>query len=857
MVSGADGRSRLCYNRRMQTVSQLIDQFIPEHYDLSLTLEREARRFEGTVTIHGTSRPSAQHIVLHSKDLVIESVTLNGRGADFASSNNDELFITQPDFQEGKQLLVIGFSGQITDAMHGLYPCYYEHNGVKKELLATQFESHHAREVFPCVDEPAAKATFDVTLTTEKDVIVLGNMPVVSQVADGELLVTTFDRTPRMSTYLLAWTTGELHRKTATTKSGVEVNIWATPAQPAKSLNFALDIATRTIDFFDEYFDTPYPLPKSDHVALPDFSSGAMENWGLITYREIALLADPATTSIASKHYIATVIAHELSHQWFGNLVTMQWWNNLWLNESFATLMEYIAIDALHPEWNVWLDFATMESIAALRRDSIDGVQAVQVEVNHPDEISTLFDGAIVYAKGARLLRMLQQYIGHEAFQAGLKSYFKSHAYRNTVGDDLWRALGEASGKDITAFMNTWISQSGYPVLTVSKQSNQITLSQQQFFTGPHQPSTKLWPIPLESPCSEMPELLSTKTETVTRHHETPLRFNAGDTAHFITHYSDELLAKLIDEVREGKLSPLDRLQLLHEQTLLARGGVISSATLLPLLDAYKHEQTEAVWDIISLAIGELKKFVETDETAEKQLRTFSANLARSEYTRLGWAPRPDEPEQDTKLRASIIGLMIYGEDSDAIATALTAYKNTQLDQLDPELRSLIISTAVRHGGDLSIIDDLLKRYQATSSAELQQDIASGLTSTKDTGTVQKLLSTLTDSSIIRSQDIGRWYVWLLRNRDGRSLTWQWLRDNWAWIEKTFAGDKSYDDYPRYSAGVLSTETQLNEYREFFTPLSEVPALTRVIAIGIVEIEGRVSLIQRDGQAVRDALAKL
>jgi aminopeptidase N len=660
-----------------------------------------------------------------------------------------------------------------------------------------------------------------------------------------------------MSTYLLAWTTGELHRKTATTKSGVEVNIWATPAQPAKSLNFALDIATRTIDFFDEYFDTPYPLPKSDHVALPDFSSGAMENWGLITYREIALLADPATTSIASKHYIATVIAHELSHQWFGNLVTMQWWNNLWLNESFATLMEYIAIDALHPEWNVWLDFATMESIAALRRDSIDGVQAVQVEVNHPDEISTLFDGAIVYAKGARLLRMLQQYIGHEAFQAGLKSYFKSHAYRNTVGDDLWRALGEASGKDITAFMNTWISQSGYPVLTVSKQSNQITLSQQQFFTGPHQPSTKLWPIPLESPCSEMPELLSTKTETVTRHHETPLRFNAGDTAHFITHYSDELLAKLIDEVREGKLSPLDRLQLLHEQTLLARGGVISSATLLPLLDAYKHEQTEAVWDIISLAIGELKKFVETDETAEKQLRTFSANLARSEYTRLGWAPRPDEPEQDTKLRASIIGLMIYGEDSDAIATALTAYKNTQLDQLDPELRSLIISTAVRHGGDLSIIDDLLKRYQATSSAELQQDIASGLTSTKDTGTVQKLLSTLTDSSIIRSQDIGRWYVWLLRNRDGRSLTWQWLRDNWAWIEKTFAGDKSYDDYPRYSAGVLSTETQLNEYREFFTPLSEVPALTRVIAIGIVEIEGRVSLIQRDGQAVRDALAKL
>lgn len=841
----------------MHTVSQLIDQFIPEHYDLSLTLEREARYFEGVVTVHGVSQPEAKHIVLHSKDLAIESVTLDGKNADFASSDNDELFITHPDINEGKHIITIGFSGRITDAMHGLYPCYYEHDGIKKELLATQFESHHAREVFPCVDEPAAKATFDVTLTTEKDITILGNMPVISQTTDDDRLITSFDRTPRMSTYLLAWTTGELHRKTATTKGGVEVNIWATPAQPTESLDFALDIATRTIDFFDEYFGIAYPLPKSDHVALPDFSSGAMENWGLITYREIALLADPATTSIASKHYIATVIAHELSHQWFGNLVTMQWWNNLWLNESFATLMEYIAIDALHPEWNVWLDFATMESIAALRRDSIDGVQAVQVDVNHPDEISTLFDGAIVYAKGARLLRMLQQYIGHEAFQAGLKTYFKSHAYSNTVGDDLWSALGEASGKDITTFMNTWISQSGYPVLSVSKQGEQITLSQQQFFTGPHQPSDKLWPIPLESPCSEMPELLSIKTEVVTRHHETPLRFNAGDTAHFITHYSDELLAQLINEVREGKLSPLDRLQLLHEQTLLARGGVISSATLLPLLDAYKDEQTEAVWDIISIAISELKKFVETDEVAEKQLRTFAADLARREYTRLGWSPQPGEAEQDTKLRANIIGLMIYGEDADAIATALDTYTRTPLNELDPELRGLIISAAVRHGKDMTTITTLLDQYRASSSAELQQDIACGVTSTKDTDAIKQLLSTLTDNSTIRSQDTGRWFVWLLRNRDGRSLTWQWLRDNWTWIEQTFAGDKSYDDYPRYSAGVLSTKAQLEEYRAFFTPLSTVPALTRVIAIGIVEIEGRVSLIERDSQAVRDALERL
>ena len=314
--------------------------------------------------------------------------------------------------------------------MHGLYPCYFTHDGVKKQLFATQFESHHAREVFPCVDEPAAKAEYDLTLVTQTGITVLGNMPVKSEEENGDSRTTTFEKTPRMSSYLLAFVIGELHKKTARTKSGVEVNVWATPAQNENTLDFALDIATRSIDFYDEYFGVKYPLPKSDHVALPDFSSGAMENWGLITYRESCLLADPELTPESSRRFIATVIAHELSHQWFGNLVTMNWWNDLWLNESFANMMEYVAIDALHPEWRMWEDFATNEVTAALRRDSLDGVQSVQADVNHPDEISTLFDPAIVYAKGGRLLVMVRKLIGEEAFRAGLKSYFEKFAYK-------------------------------------------------------------------------------------------------------------------------------------------------------------------------------------------------------------------------------------------------------------------------------------------------------------------------------------------------------------------------------------------------------------------------------------------
>lgn len=848
--------NQLWYNGYMQTVSRLIDQFIPDLYNLSLTLNRTERSFSGTATIFGEKVGDDTTIRVHAKDLQIESITLDGKAATWESDTNDELVISHPDITASSHLIVIGYTGTITDAMHGLYPCYYQHDGVKKELLATQFESHHAREVFPCIDEPEAKAEFDVTLTTEQDITVLGNQPVHSQRVENDLLVTEFERTPRMSTYLLAWVSGELHKKTATTKSGVEVNVWATPAQPAASLDFALDIATRTIDFFDEYFDTPYPLPKSDHVALPDFSSGAMENWGLITYRETALLANPATTSISGKQYIATVVAHELSHQWFGNLVTMKWWNNLWLNESFATLMEYVAVDALHPEWNIWLDFATMESIMALRRDAIDGVQAVQVDVHHPDEISTLFDGAIVYAKGARLLRMLQNYIGHEAFQAGLKTYFALHAYGNTEGDDLWSELSLASGKDIAGFMNTWISQSGYPVLSVSQTGDQVQLAQQQFFIGNHQPSDKLWPIPLGSTCGEMPELLESRELTVTRTHTTPLRYNVGDTAHFITHYDSALLTRLIDEVKAGNLLPLDRVQLLDEQTLLARGGLLPSAELIPLLDAYKHEKTEAVWDIIAMTIGELKKFVEGDDTSEKQLRALAAQIAGSEYQRLGWNVIEGEADTDTKLRSTILSMMLYGETQPVIDTALNMYRDTPLDKLNPELRSLILSAAVRHGDD-SIFDDLLAAHKASNSAELQQDIAAALTSTKKPERIEQLLTLLKDESVVRPQDTARWFVWTLRNRDGRELTWQWLQQNWDWIVKTFSGDKSYDDFARYTANCLVTRQQLDEYRTFFAPMQQEPALARVITVGISEIEGRVDLIERDSAAVRTALAKL
>lgn len=839
----------------MTQLIQLSQIFLPSHYELSVAIDHQARTFTGTVTIEGELLADNAYIPLHAKDLLIQRAIYDGKEAQFSHHENDELHITHTDITAGTHTLTLTFSGTATDAMHGMYPAYFEHDGTKKHLIATQFESHHAREVFPCIDEPAAKATFDVTLTTTPGIEVLGNMPISRQTEEAGNLVTQFETTPKMSTYLLAWVVGDMHKKTAHTKSGVEVNVWATPAQKPESLDFALDIAVRTIDFYDEYFDTPYPLPKSDHVALPDFSSGAMENWGLVTYREIALIADPATSSISSRQYIATVIAHELAHQWFGNLVTMKWWNNLWLNESFATLMEYIAVDVLHPEWSIWLDFASNESIAALRRDAIDGVQSVQVDVHHPDEISALFDGAIVYAKGARLLHMLKTYIGDEAFQEGLKEYFTLHAYGNTEGDDLWNALGKASGKDIAGMMNTWISQPGYPVVGAAEEAGVVTLTQEQFFIGEHKEAGRTWPIPLNSTCSEMPALFEATEVNIKRHHTTPLQLNAGNASHFITQYSPALLEKLLEEVRAGEMPAVDRLALLNEATLLARAGRTTSASLLPLLTAYTQETSEPVWSLISMTLGELRKFVENDQDAERALKELSVHIARTQYELLGWEASADEPAETQKLRGTIIALMLYGEDPEAVAHAKAAYARG-IEQLDPELRSIILSSVVRHDTEGVLTEQLLNTYANAQDAELSQDICAGLTSTRHPASITALLAASKDSAIVRPQDAARWFAYLIRNRYAREETWQWLQENWTWIEKTFGGDKSYDYFPQYAASGLMTRTQLEEYTAFFTPMLENPSLRRVITLGKTEIAARVALIENDGPAVLQALQK-
>ncbi|MFR1099040.1 MAG: M1 family metallopeptidase, partial [Streptococcus thermophilus] len=605
-------------------------------------------------------------ISLHQKDLTINSVLLDNESLNFQMDDANEAFhIELP--ETGVLTIFIEFSGRITDNMTGIYPSYYTYNGEKKEIISTQFESHFAREAFPCVDEPEAKATFDLSLKfdAEEGDTALSNMPEINSHLREETGVWTFETTPRMSTYLLAFGFGALHGKTAKTKNGTEVGVFATVAQAENSFDFALDIAVRVIEFYEDYFQVKYPIPLSYHLALPDFSAGAMENWGLVTYREVYLLVDE-NSSAASRQQVALVVAHELAHQWFGNLVTMKWWDDLWLNESFANMMEYVSVNAIEPSWNIFEDFQTTGVPNALQRDATDGVQSVHMEVSHPDEINTLFDSAIVYAKGSRLMHMLRRWLGDEAFAKGLKAYFEKHQYNNTVGRDLWNALSEASGKDVSSFMDTWLEQPGYPVVSAEVVDDTLILSQKQFFIGEHEDKGRLWEIPLNTNWNGLPDTLSEERIEIPNYSQLAtenngvLRLNTANTAHYITDYQGQLLDNILEDF--ANLDTVSKLQILQERRLLAESGRISYASLVGLLDLVEKEESFLISQAKSQILAGLKRFIDEDTEAEVHYKALVRRQFQNDFERLGFDAKEGESDEDEMVRQTALSYLIEAD---------------------------------------------------------------------------------------------------------------------------------------------------------------------------------------------------
>ncbi|HSH18159.1 MAG TPA: M1 family metallopeptidase [Candidatus Saccharimonadales bacterium] len=855
-----------------KTVTRLFRSFQPAHYDISISLDRPNMRFSGTVTIEGrkVGRP-AERLTFHQKYLKVTKASIiakdkkGTREVPVVRINHHKSFDevrlhTDTMLYPGEYTITMEFESSITPGMTGIYPCFFKHDGKDDALIATQFESHHAREAFPCIDEPEAKATFDLSLITEKGITVLGNTPAkTTEDVDDDRIKTTFHTTPRMSSYLLAFVTGNLHSKSTRTNRGTDVSVWATVAQPLDALDFALDVSKRSIEFFEDYFDVPYPLAKADHVALPDFSSGAMENWGLITYRERVLLAYPGETSQSTREQIATVVAHETSHQWFGNLVTMRWWDDLWLNESFANMMEYQAVDAMFPDWQVWDTFIAAEGLSALRRDATPGVQPVKVGVNHPDEISTLFDPSIVYAKGGRLLYMLKSYIGDDAFRKGLSEYFTAHAYKNTEGTDLWKSLSASSGKDIGAFMDPWLQRPGFPVVAVGQNGADVAVTQRHFSDNPEAvDADRLWPTPLfATPDTTLPERLVDAQLTCRVDEQGFIRVNSGARGHYIVNYTNlEHRTAIVEQVRTGQLSNAERLMLLNDSSMLARAGHQSYGDTLQLLEAYGQESSDPVWDIISLIIGETRRFIDLDPALEDRIKAFIRKLIVKQYERLGWDERQDDSPADQKLRATIIGLGSYAEDPAITERALKAFAQYQDNPagLSSEIRAIVFGVPIKQG-DTDAFEYLLKLHDSTHNSDLKADISAALTATRSKEQAEKLLARLKDPKLVKPQDADRWLVYLMRNRYVRETAWDWMVAEWPWIEETYKNDKSYDYMPRYAAGGCNTREWAEKYKAFFEPKQDQIVLKRNILIGIEEIDNRIKWLERDLPAIQKFFA--
>ncbi len=565
------------------------------------------------------------------------------------------------------------------------------------------------------------------------------------------------------------------------------------------------------------------------------------------------LLAYPNETSQSIKETIATVVAHETSHQWFGNLVTMRWWDDLWLNESFANMMEYEAVDALYPDWNIWDTFISAEGLSALRRDATPGVQAVRTVVNHPDEISTLFDPSIVYAKGGRLLYMLKNYIGEEAFRSGLTDYFKQYAYKNTAGSDLWAALSKTSGKDIAGFMNPWLEQSGFPVLTVRQENDRVAIDQEHFSDNPEKADKeRVWPVPV---FANTPELDQVMTGRALEKHVPDggiVRVNVEARGHYIVNYpSIDQRSALAQAIASRQLSNSERLMALNDSSMLAKAGYQPYGSVLELMSAYSDEASDPVWDILSMVIGETRRFIDLDAGLEAKIKAYIRQLIGVQYRRLGWEPIQNESPADQKLRATIIGLGAYADDPDITERSLQAFSAYQKDlaSLYSEIRAIVFGVPIKQG-DTAAFDYLLHLHDTTQNSDLKGDIAAALTVTRSEDQARSLLSRLKDSKLVKPQDADRWLVYMLRSRYVRHVAWQWMVDEWEWIEKTYKNDKSYDYMPRYAASACNTELWLEKYRNFFEPKLDQVVLKRNILIGIEEIENRVKWLNRDLQTV-------
>ena len=754
-------------------------------YDLFLDVDFTGLKYSGKVVV---DLESVGDVSLNAVGQEISSVRSGSNKIPFKHSGK------VLEIQTGKFSgpLEIEFDGKVSDNFTGFYKASYGDG----YILSTHLEAVQARKVLPCVDHPAYKAVFKVRVRTNADLSVISNMPIESETTQGEKKTFTFKKTPKMSTYLLYLGVGKFIQEKSR-HGGTELYA-AYADRPTSKINteFSFDATRKVLDYYESYFGIPFQLPKLHNVAVPEFAYGAMENWGAITYREILLHVDK-DTSVRARKSVAHVIAHEIAHMWFGDLVTMKWWDDLWLNESFATFMDFKSTDRAYPEWKVWQDFVRTSTSGAMGRDALTKTHPIMAKVHDPEEIEELFD-EISYGKGASILRMIEAYIGSENFKKGVARYLQKFRYSNASGHDLWSNLQEASGTDVSRIMEGWISQEGFPVIKASLVDGRLTLEQERFLlTGGT--SKQTWPIPVTMNVDgKTQSLLLDKKRAEVNLPTAPrsLKLNVDQTGFYVVQYNGK---ELLDLVWKSGLSPLDRWGLISDAKAFLLSGRTPFKEYIKLVEKYQNEEEY----LPALEVSDQLSFlyqIAPSTLIETSRKFHSAGLRIFENKK---------DDNSTTLKGIIAARLTLLDDAYA-KTSGSKFK--ELANVEPDMKRSVVMGYARSSNDY---DGLIGGYVKSTTDEERLRYLEGLASFKNPELVAKTLE-FALSGKVKRQDVRNVILYATANPDAKTAVWQWFKKNMAKLEQMYSGTAQFSIILREYFSIVGIG-RLAEVEKFFS----------------------------------------
>ncbi|ETB63865.1 TPA: M1 family peptidase [Candidatus Nomurabacteria bacterium] len=838
---------------------------IPTKYKIEIKPDMDAFVFSGKETIKININKKIKQITLHSKDIDIETVKIYNKGKNneqFASKISYNIkketatFSFKKEIKKGSYELSIIFSGIISDTLRGFYKSKYHIDGEEKYIATTQFEATDARRAFPCFDEPAHKATFLVSFMVKDNYEVISNtLPISIDKHESGLKIINFSETPKMSTYLLAFIIGEFEYIEGKTKEGVEIRVFTTKGKKHQA-KFALDVAIKSLEFYNEYFNIPYPLPNLDMIAIPDFESAAMENWGAITYRETAILVDEEHTSLVNKQWVATVVAHEIAHQWFGNLVTMHWWTDLWLNEGFASYMEKVCTDTLFPHWKIWdLHLGSARYKSAIEIDGLASSHPVEVEVHHPDEISEIFD-MVSYEKGTAIIRMLALYIGEDKFKEGLSYYLKKHIYKNTKTLDLWQAFEKSSKKPVAKMMSSWTKQMGFPIIKETYKDDKCILSQERFFSSRvirnKSKDKSLWQIPLVYKNTKGEEKLILIDKKSTFLNDKIKKLNSGDQSFLKVIHSEKTLDKIKKDIKENHLSIPDRINILRDIFSLAEGGYIKTSEALGLSLEFKNEKEYSVASELASGLIKISNLID-NEIVRNKMKSHILYVFKPIAQEIGFDKKTEDRNEDILLRSLVISLCGGSGDKEIIKEAKKIFDNRINKTIDKDIKSTIYGIVAKNGGQKEW-KTFYEMYKSEEMHEEKERLTGAISLFKDKKILEKTLR-FAISKDVKPQDAPFIIAKTWSNHEGRDATWKFLKDNWDTILKRYGEGGHFLSKLISPLKNHTKREDLIDIKKFFKGHT-VPGGERTLLQAYEKIESNIAWIKDDMKDIENWLNK-